>query len=303
MAGQSQGAFAKLAIDGNKYCFTSFKDESVFRRVDGSEESICGNLDHYKERVTEGIVLPKFTVKMQPTPEEYNTLLPWLGYSESTDVFTPISDFSSTGVTVLYFPVSALWTYSGVQVDKAILRGSKGGPPLELELQCMGTGLTVTDGGSFSASTITSTTPYVFHNLTLSLAGNAEVFQSFVAVEDHKLFPQHNNSTFPTSLFPRDRLYYLGLDTPYTSDEVALLSAFTGEVGAVTSPSQAGYAGSLVATRGARSCTWAYHNLKAEVNAPDVPGREEIRARFWYQAFGESVTPTPPLTITSDITA
>lgn len=301
MAGQSQGANAQLAIDGDKYCFTKFEDKSIFKMVDGSEEAICGRLDRHKDRVTEGIIIPRFTLTMQPTPEEIDRILPWIGYSETSDVFTPITDFSSNGLDVEYSPVASLITYTGAMIDKAIWRGRKNGPPIELELECMATNIDIDDGGTFSASTFTKTSPYAFNEANLSLGGSSELYQSLVLVEDHKLYMQHNNSVTPTSLRPQDRQFFLGLDTPYTSDEVTLISAFTGETTAATSPDITGFAGSFIASRGNFSLTGAMHNLKQEARLPSTLGKVEIRAKHWFQIYGNSST--APLIWTNDITA
>lgn len=304
MAGQSQGAFSKLAIDGNQFCFESFKDMSVFQYWDGSEEAICGDLDSFLSRTGEGIVIPKFKIVMSPTPEEEDLLYPLAGFSESTDVFTPIDDFSSISFDVEAYKVASLDTFTGAMFDKLTWRGRKGGGAWKLEIEGYATGLTVDAGGTFSASSITKTSSFVFHQSVLNLNSGAEAFQSGVISLNNNLYVQHNNSQFPTSIRPQYREFGLGVDTPYTSDETALLTAFTGETDATPpgdDPSSTGYGGSVVCTRGGLSRTFTFYNLKSAAKLADIDGRTEIRNRMWFKAFGDASN--KPMTITNDITA
>lgn len=307
MAGQAQGAVTTMAVNGNNMCFTSIENQTKYRLINGSQESICGRFRHIAARNSRGIIVPRLHIKMQPTPQELDLLLPMLGFTESTDVFTPTDDFSSmTNMDVELDYGDSVHTYANGIPDKVILRAAKG-IPWELEIQAFFDNITVDDGGTASGSAIAgSTTSYSLTGLsTLTLNSATEALQSGIVVIDYKAAVQHNNSYFPTSIRPTERLVYFIPDLPYTSDEVALLSAFTGEADAVSpgdAPSVSGFSGSLVFASGGLSTTIAFNNLAPpELTPPSIPGKEEIRYRPWLQAFGTSST--AEITITNDITA
>lgn len=307
MAGQSQGAVTKLAVDGNNMCFTSIDNKSTYQMINGNVKSICGRYRHIAARKSRGIITPKLHIKMQPTPQELDILLPMLGFSETTDVFTPVEDYSSLtnfDVELDYGP--SVHTYTNGIPDKVILRAAKA-VPWELEIQVFFDSIEVDDGGTASGSAIAgSTTAYnLSGQSTLTLNSGTHQPQDFVSVIDYKTAVQHNNSFWPTSIVPTTRQVFVLPDTPYTSTEVALLSVFTGEADGVSpadAPAVTGYSGNIVFASGALSTTIAYDNLAPpELEPPSIMGKQEIRNRMWLQAFGTASN--HEITITNDITA
>lgn len=303
MAGQTIGAETQLKIGSNKICFVSIEDKTVFGLTDGSSDAICGS--HYvrADRFSTGPITPKLHILMHPTPEEFDALLPLLGFSESTDVFTLVEDFSSlTGFDVLLARGASVDLYENGIVDKAILRFQKGGKPWALELQVYFQNMQINSAGTFSGSEISGTAPYAFTAGVLNANSISGVpFQSGLLMIDYNVNVQHNNSILPTSIIPGVVKIHLGVDTPYTSDEVTLLTAFTSESDPPV-PVATGYSGSVVFTRGGLSCTLALTNLKSEATPPSIKNRsEEVRLKMFYEVLGTSST--KPLVITNDITA
>lgn len=306
MAGMSQGAKSTISIGGTKFCYVQLEDQTVYYHVDGSKESMCGSYySKHKDRVRTGIIVPKVKLTMQPTPEELDALLPLWNFSESVDVWTPGEDFSSlTAFDLEHYKEADVTTYSNGLVDTVVLRAQKGAKPWALEMTVVFDNVSRADGASEMGDSLTAATtaPYSLSDATLTLNSASEECQSVVSVFNYNLAVQHNNSVTPTSIRPTDIDMFLGVDTPWTSDEVALLSAFTGETAGPTTRAVTGYSGSLAFSSGTKSTTITYHNLKLpQAKLPSVMGKEEIRNKMFFEAFGDSSN--MPLTITNDVTA
>ncbi|SFH96493.1 hypothetical protein [Planctomicrobium piriforme] len=307
MPGQTQGVETGLAINGKKFCFLSIQDRTTYRRTDASEESLCGRLDHFEEEVVTGIIVPRLTIRMMPSPQELNELLPLMLFEQvdEAEEWTPIVlPFSLPDLDVVINRVAAVDIYGDGVVDKWILSAAKGVRPWQLELQiAFASKPLINSGDTFDPELIEgNTAPYAFTQSALSLNSGTHYPQSFVLIGDHKVFIQHNNSVVPTSIKPTDQKYYFGPDLPATSSELGLLTAFTGVDTAAAS--QAGYGGSLTFTSGAVSTLFAMHNLKSDASPPSIPGRAELRNKFFYQVYGTGGdTPSPSLTITNTLEA
>lgn len=297
MAGQSQGAFAQLAIGGKKIeTAVRFVDKSVYGLVDPNPEVFSGILDGVKEIVSAGIKMFQFQILLYPTVDQLDTLLPLIGFAESpTDTFTLTDDFSSLTFTVIVDKKAKVHTYTGCIVDKAIFRGQKGLKPASLELHIFALAMTEGAAGSFSATTPTLTAPYAFNTGTLSEAATSQVFDRAVLAIDNHAVVQHNNSEAPTSIQPSWRLISFGCSTPYTSDEIAILTTHIG------SSRADGVAGVLTLSRGNYSTTFTMANLKWQATPPSVLGKgQEIRLQQYYTVYKSSAT--SPLIITHDAT-
>lgn len=296
MAGQSQGAFAQIAIGGQKIeTAVRLVDRSTYGLVDPNPETFSGILDNVEETVSAGIQTFALQFLMYPTVDQLDTILPLIGTTESTDVFTLTDDFSSLTFTTIVDRVAKVHTYSNCIIDKAIFRGQKGLKPVSLELHILARTMAEGNAGTFSATTPTLTAPYAFNTGTLTLSGNTEVFDRFVLAIDNHAVVQHNNSETATSIQPSWRQITLGCSTPYTSDEIALL---TTNIGSTRSD---GYAASLVLSRGNYSTTFAIANVKTQANIPDILGLgEEIRLQQFYNCYKDGSTAA--LIVTHDAT-
>jgi hypothetical protein len=297
MAGQSQGAFARLSING-VFIETAvrFVDRSIYGLVDPGPEVFSGILDNPKEIVSAGIQTFAFQILLYPTVAQLDTILPLIGMAESpTDTFTLTDDFSALTFSVVVDKVAKVHTYTNCIIDKAIFRGQKGLKPISLELHVLARGLT--EGSSFgSPTTPTLTAPYAFNVGTITNAGNTEVFDRFVLAVDNHAVVQHNNSETPTSIQPSWRSISLGTSMPYTSDEIAIL---TTAVGATRAD---GVAGTVAFARGNFSTTFTLANLKWQATPPSVLGKgQEIRMQSFWTAYKSGAT--SPLIITHDATA
>ncbi len=298
MAGQSQGAFAQLAINGQKIASAvRFIDRTKYMLVDPGPEVFSGILDNPKELVSAGIQFFGFQVLLYPTVAQLDTILPLIGFAESpTDTFTLTDDYSGLSFSTIVDRVAKVHTYTGCIIDKAIFRGQKGTKPVSLELHILALGMSEGNAGSFSATTPTLTAPYAFNTGTLNLGGSGEAFDRFALAIDNHAVVQHNNSETPTSIQPSWRSINLGCSAPYTSDEIAIL---TTHIGATRAD---GVAASVVLARGNFSTTFTCANAKWEATPPTVMGKgHEIRLDQMYSIHKSGSTAA--LIITHDATA
>lgn len=298
----SQSAFSRLSVNGTRLCFVRIKDMTKHSLVDGAVESICGSLYLNKDRVDLGIVMPKLQILMQPSPEEWEVLLPWMGFVGSGGTYTLDDDITNMPHPLILDRVGSIDDLGNAYVDKWIMRGSKGTHPVSLELQVACDAAPDIGNGVFSASLPSPmTAPYAFHRGALTLESSAREFDSFMVVGDNHLAIQHNNSNVPTAFQYGMRTFHLGVSIPYVSGNTAVL----------TNPiaSAAGAAGSLTYTRGGQSMAISFTNLKSEPTPPDIPGKSEdplqseIRLKMFYQSYMNTSVPTKPITITTDATA
>ena len=296
----SQSAFARLSVNGTKICFVRIKDMTKHSLVDGAVESICGSLYLNKDRVDLGIVMPKLQILMQPSPEEWEVLLPWMGFVLGSGVYTPDDTIANMAKPLILDRVGSVDDLGNAYVDKWIVRGAKGTHPISLELQVSCDAAPNIGGGTFTATLPSPmTAPYAFHRGALSLESAAREFDSFMVVGDNHLAVQHNNNRVPTAFQYGMRTFHLGVSIPYVSGNTAVL----------TNPiaSAAGAAGSLTFTRGGQSMAVSFTNLKAEPTPPDIPGKSEdplqseIRLKMFYQSYMDTSGPTKPITITNDV--
>lgn len=293
MPNMSQGTFARLDVDGELTCFVEVKDKTNISYINNHMNSICGSIDHNSTGVETGIVVPRLHFLMQPTPEELDYLLEWIGFTETTDTFALNNAIGSKSVKLDRVASSgAADDLGNGYVDKAIFRAQKGPTPLSLEIEAVFDAIPDIGGHTWNANSATKTAPMGFHRSTLTLEGATRTPESFVYVIDNHLAVQHNNSIVPTGfeIGGPGRTHHVGFDIPYISGNVAVL---TNPITDVT----AGAAANIVFTRGGQSTTFSWANLKTQPNPPDV-AKKEIRLKSFYEAFQSGAT--KPVVITHD---
>ena len=288
MAGQSQGAISKLAIDGVQMEYLRIEDQSRIELVDNGDEANRGIFDHSKERVSQGLKFYTFKITMNPSPTELDVLLLLLGTTESpTDTFIITDTLPS--FTMILGRVAKVHTYSLCYVDKWKFSGAKGRKPIQLELTIFAT--TESEGSSFSASAIDTDIAYVFTEGVLTLEASARAFNQFALAGDNKLNREFNNTQTASSICQTDRVIELAASAPYTSSETDLLTT--------PESSSAGAAATLVYTRSTRSITFSLANAKA-IRRPPSMAKEEIRLPLFYKIYRSGSTES--LIITHDNT-
>ena len=183
-----------------------------------------------------------------------------------------------------------VFTYTDVVVNKGTWKGTSGGP-LELILDLLGVDENVGDAGSGQAYTVPLDPPYVFSDLTISVAGTSRSIFDVELTVDNKLAARYANSNTPTRISPADkRDVMITFTTPFGSTEVDMYNAALG-----------GIAVTLVATNGNYSTTWTMAKVQFPAMTPVVPGKGEIPLKMTGLARMSSTT--RELVVTHDSTA
>lgn len=294
----SQGALAKLCLDtaapidtnSIPFDFLSFSGGAEHQII--RTEGIRGTRSRNKERRRRGLQVVQFTVTLNPSPTELDWLLiNAIGFSESTNVFTPTESLPT--FVVCLDRVAKVHTYAGCVVSRATFSG-RAGQPLQLALDILAVSETEGASGGFPALTFDTDTMYVLSDGVLTLQSSARTFDDFSLTIDNKAVSRWMNSRTATSIDATDREVLFSCSTPYTSSETDLYTTPAG--------SSAGAAGTLTFTNGNQSVEFAFANLIADpAKAPPVNGRGEILLPLTYRA--EKSGSTAELIITNDPTA
>lgn len=304
MAGQSQGAFSALAIDGFEYCFTRIEALGQHEITDPTDETICGKLDGSEERVQGGLKRLIHRVYLDPTPNELDKLLLLSGFEESpTDTFSnedsSEDSIEPTAFTMIIDRVAMVHTYTGSKIMRWAFTGQKGSRPVGLILDIYSLAVTEAAAGSFSASAITADVNYALFNGALTIQGETREFDRFLLDCNFHPEVEYNNSQTPTSIHATKRTTKLAVNTPYTQ------AGATAEEDLFTTPAitntHAGATGTLVLTRSdvSKSTTFTFGNLKPIVKPPSVQ-KKQLRLPLTYNAYRTGSTES--LVITHDAT-
>lgn len=291
---QSQGFAAQLAINGQAMEFLTIRGGQTTELVDNTENAIRGILDHPAERVTQGLKRIKLDISMEPSPSELDVLLPLIGTTESSDVFTLTDDFSGLGFAVIVDRVAKVHTYAECIVDSAVFRGQKGNRPVRLDLSIIGTTAeSEAAAGSFSATALDADHNYAFFEGVLTLESAARSFDRFALAVENNVFASFNNSQTAESACPTDRAIWFACSSPYDTTDSVLYTNGIADAG--------GAGGTLKFTRGDKSTLFTMANLKLIGQPPDILGKQEIRLDQFYRVYKSGSTAA--LVVTHDNTA
>lgn len=293
MSGCTMGAVTQLELNDVQMQFLWIRQNSVYQLTDSGWEAINGFLDPLDTRVTEGLVVIDFSVMLEPTIADWDTLLPLIGFSEgTTDTFTLTQTIPSFTTVMNLGP--KYHSYATCYVDRAVVRHSRGEHPQRLELRIFGTSETLADSDP-GISTLAEGVGYPFHQVVCTVQGGAEAIDRYSIGIDNKIHREWNNSRTLSGACPGGRQIYLGISTPYTNDEEALYSVPAGGTLSTTG-------GSIAYTRGNFSQTWTFEHLQLLASPPDVLGKnDEVRLDQFYRAY-RSVS-AAALVVTQDATA
>jgi len=293
--GLTVGAVCALDIGGVNMQFTSVKQNSVYQFTDTGLESISGFLDSIEERVAEGLVVIDYSILLEPSILDLDTIFPLLGMAETpTDTFTMSDTLPS--FTVIMKIGTNYHTFATNYVNDAIFRHARGSHPQRLELRIFGTSETIA-GSDPGIATLVDGVGYPFPDVAVTLAGNAHQVDRLAMAFKNNLVREWNNSTTATGICPSSREVYIGTSTPYyTTNEKALYTAVAG-----ASPSVTGAAAAVTYTRGTRSTAFAYENAKLLATPPSILAKnKEVRLDQFYRCY--RTVANPVCVVTHDAT-
>ncbi len=230
----SIGTYGKLGIGTTSTVDKRirYKDEDLTAKlelIDGNE--INGMLDHDIELMRDGAIKVDGPINLMPNAVEMSYLLQWIlgGTPSGTPAVsypcTQTNNLPSKFVTI--DRVIKVFTYAGVKVKKAVFKATQGGV-LELSLELLGQTATEAAAGSFPAITLDLTNgPFVFRDLTITVAGVTVTPKEFTLTIDNMLIEDRFfNSQTLVSIDQPDRKITFETSLPY-GDFQALKSGFT----------------------------------------------------------------------------
>ena len=227
MAGASEQVVAQLSINAQELEFEKCITQTAYFLLDDNRRKMTGMYVPLKHRVERSIELHRIAIDMEPTPEEIDVLLPFLGMAESADIWKP--DFVIDPFVVKTDEIAAVHTYPECYIAIAEWTGQKGGD-LHLHLEVFARSLTLPEGaaGSFADPKVAATAPYGFTRGTYRHGvspGTEHLFDQFKLVQNNNLAARFNNNTTFDSCQTTGMEWFLGIGTPYTSDEKGILTA------------------------------------------------------------------------------
>lgn len=228
------GYQAKLGIHANSPVEQRFDFLSESLAVNESfvdTNGLRGVRDHSIERLRQGIRHIGGQIRMQPTAVELAGLLPWiLGANASGNTYAIADTLQTRNVVV--DRIAKVFSYSGVVVDRATIRGNQG-EALELLLDVCAIDESVGNSGTFpSLSLDTTTGPFVHTDGVFSINSTEVSARSFEVTIDNRIDKERFfNSLTATALLPMDRIVTMSTQLPY-GDAYTLYGTGVGGVAA-----------------------------------------------------------------------
>jgi hypothetical protein len=161
------------------------------------------------ERIRAGNRYVHGQLHMQPTAVELAGLLPWILYgapSGSGTVTYPLADAMPTARYIAVDLGESVNTYNGCQVDRCTIRGSQG-QPMDFMIDVVGIDETVGANGTFPALSLDTTTgPFMFTDLVLSVNSTTYIAKDFELIIDNAIDKERfYNSQTLTAAIAMDR--------------------------------------------------------------------------------------------------
>lgn len=281
-----QSAFARYSLDGNKLCFERIRSKDRALIIDHSARMNCGTRAHSANDQSPGPMSLGYTVFLEPTPEEFDIILPKIGFTKVSTNWV----FSTELVPAFDSQIDRVVTvrsYTGCRVNRAQFYSSTG-QPLILALDVVAMGYSDGAQNTFSGSAVTgSSTPYVHNQAEMTTGGTARKFSSFMYAVNNRIFEEHNNAALPTNLDPADRIEQVQANFPANSEHQGII---TNDWGTTRTDGVTGFA---KYTRGTKSLQISWESLKADGAQPDIPMRgREIRFQQTWSVYKTTTSST-----------
>lgn len=212
------GAASKLAIGktgstATRMDFNEFVATKIVKVLsDGSTKAIRGTLDHMDTNAAEGMLFVEFRTKMWLTAAKMAVLLPCMGFSTASSVYT-VGDTMPECSIILGTAGTKEHTFGGCVCSDFVISGQKGSNPIEIDIGWVGMTWSEQSNGTFFTS---QTTPAMTEGYTypfaqgtnnvssLSALGQTVYFPNFRLKMDYKLVTEFNNSVVATNICPTD---------------------------------------------------------------------------------------------------
>lgn len=155
-------------------------------------------------------------IVMQPTPVELALLLPWIYGAAASGTNYPLGD-TLTSRYVMIERVTDAYLYTGTLVDKATFSVSESSPVLQLTLDTVAVSETASQ--TFPSLSIdTTTSPFIFSELVVEVAGTAYAIREWSMTVDNQVDRNRflNSLTLHTGANATGRVITTRIVVPHT---------------------------------------------------------------------------------------
>lgn len=273
-----------------------FVSESMTKRGTIVERNgLRGTRSHQADDTRVGTYRVGGQIVLEPTPEDLAVWLPRiLGADPSGTTYNLAESLPSFTLTI--DRVAKVFTYAGCKVNRATFHGAQGGL-LRLSLDLLAQSETVAAAGSFPALSIGSTQPYIFSDVSLTLASaSREVKQFELSIDNGLVADRFMNSVTIVNAPEGDRTIALRTTHAWAAGNTDLYAqALAGAAGTLqlTNPlggsPPTGY-----------QTTFSFGTLQVPDRSPNVPGRQELLLNL--EMIARRSGATAELTVTHDST-
>lgn len=270
---------ARVSLAGAQWCFAKFLNQSTTETI-RNDEIQCGHVDPEVEGDASGRELNRFVILLDITIPILEALFPYMGTTETTNVYN--SDLSLSSFAVLVDLGATTHGYAETWITRAIFRGGTSTMPISLELHCVATEELDVASPTFTEGTMGFV--YGFPGSTFTVAGTSYDIDRFVLATDRNLVFEYNGSTKITGVGLGKRQTLLATSTPYLSAKKAV---YWGNKTYL-----AGRAVSMLWTNGVNTVTFAMPLAKLNARAPSVEDTQtSIRLPLTWEARRQNGTP------------
>jgi len=206
---------AKLEIDGAKYCFGRFTDQSTVERVQNNDNAICGVAHPLSHRVQSGRELIRFSFDLDITAEIMDTLLPHLTVANTPATTLWPSTESLSSFDIVVGKVGAIHQYSDSRIVRWAIRAQRGSLPVSMRCDCVASTEVELGSHTFTDGAIGGI--YAFTGSSYEIDSTAYPIDRIMIVSDMNPFLQWNNSITLTDAILTNQQTFLSTSIPYTA--------------------------------------------------------------------------------------
>lgn len=216
------GREARMMLGSDTYCFGRFANQTT-RELVKNPDTICGDIDHPVNRVQKGRKIVRGSIFLDPTPVVLESLVPWLGLTDET------GGVYSLGATDVLVEKNCKFDLKGSQFDWSncvvlgwALRGSKGGRPVQMQIDIEGEDETEAVS-AFSDNPLAINKLFAFTDISTRQLDNASgvltsrPIDRFLVQVDNRVVSEWNSSVTRTGAKIGDRQSVFATSVPFTS--------------------------------------------------------------------------------------
>lgn len=206
---------AKLELDGEKYCFGRFIDQTTVERVQNHRGAICGTAHPLSHRIQPGREMVRFSFELDITAEIMDTLLPHMTVANTPATTLWPSTETLSAFDIVVQKVGAIHKYTDARIIRWAFRAQRGSLPVSLRCDCVAASETKLASYTFTEGAIGSI--YTFTESDYQIDSTAYPIDRIMVMSDTNPFLQWNNSVTLTDAILTDQQTYVATSIPYTS--------------------------------------------------------------------------------------